>query len=116
MLYDLAIRLSKQKKTEIDDTDKDLENKVSGCFEKDYQNWYTESHAVIRQIIPDRLNKFESLFKPDSKRKGLSGTNFVIQDWLNGHRSAVACLGKKELNGKKSREKRRNKKPVEGRV
>jgi hypothetical protein len=69
-----------------------VENKTD--FENDYQNWYTESHALIRQIIPDRLVEFEKLYMGDGKRKEISSITFTIQDWLNGIRAKEDYLGK----------------------
>jgi hypothetical protein len=53
---------------------------VSGTFLKEYQRWYTEASAVIRQLIPDRLAEFEHLYKGDGKRKSIDITTFTIQD------------------------------------
>ena len=52
-------------------------------FNFTYQRWYTEASAVVRQLIPDRLDEFEQLYKDDRRRKKDS-TTFTIQDWLNG--------------------------------
>ena len=32
---------------------------VEGSFEREYQRWFTEACAVIRQLIPDRMPEFE---------------------------------------------------------
>jgi hypothetical protein len=66
---------------------KDFKDKINGTFEKDYQRWYTEAHAIIRQLIPDRLKEFEELYKGEGKRKEINSTTYNIQDWLNGTRS-----------------------------
>lgn len=49
---------------------------------QEYQNWYTKSYRVISQIIPERLQEFESLYKSDPKRKELSYANYTISDYL----------------------------------
>lgn len=54
------------------------------CFS--YQRWYTEASAVVRQLIPDRIDEFEELYRGEGRRKNLSIKSFTIQDWLNGIR------------------------------
>jgi hypothetical protein len=46
-----------------------LAKSVKDKFEDNYQRWYTEAHAVIRQLIPDRLSEFEHLYKGDASRR-----------------------------------------------
>ena len=42
-----------------------------------YQEWYTESCALIKQMLPNRLSEFEALYA------GLKGAHRVpIQQWL----------------------------------
>src|SRR5260370_2383824 len=72
--------------------------KARGSFEREYQRWYTEASAVIRQLIPDRTSEFEHLYKGDGKRKEVNNINYTIQDWLNGVRSAVRVTGEKFFN------------------
>lgn len=52
-----------------------------------YQSWYTKSFRVIKQIIPERLNEFEKLYKGDEKRKELTSVNYSIYDYLLGLQS-----------------------------
>ena len=54
-----------------------------------YQSWYTESYAVIKQILPDRLTEFEQLYKGDGRRKEVNFSTYNIQDWLNGDRAGT---------------------------
>jgi len=49
-----------------------------------YQDWYTQSLIVIKQIIPDRLNEFTDLYLSDPKRKNVDILSYKIQDYLNG--------------------------------
>jgi len=58
-----------------------------GSFEREYQRWYTEAGALIRQLLPDRIVEFEQLYKGDGKRKTIDIVTFTIQDWLNGLRA-----------------------------
>lgn len=39
----------------------------SVTFRGDYQPWYTEAAAVIRQVTQDRLAEFHSLYKGDGR-------------------------------------------------
>ncbi|MGE3814780.1 MAG: hypothetical protein AB7G68_06235 [Nitrospiraceae bacterium] len=76
---------------------KKLAEELDGTFEREYQKWYTEAHAVIRQLIPDRLSEFEELYKGDGKRKNTTIQTYHIQDWLNGVRSGVDYRTSKKL-------------------
>ena len=67
-------------------------------LESNFQNWYTESCALIKQILPDRLLEFEQLYKGDSRRKEINSSTYNIQDWLNGVRAGANSLGEKAFN------------------
>jgi hypothetical protein len=54
----------------------ELAEKVQGSFRRDYQNWYSEAHAVIKQLLPDRLLEFTQLYQGGGNRVAL------IQNWL----------------------------------
>lgn len=69
--------------------------KLENYFEEHYQNWFTESIYVIRQLISERLTEFESLYKGDGKRKVSNSHNYNIQDWLVGRRASADFYGKK---------------------
>jgi hypothetical protein len=68
---------------------------LKGIFEREYQNWYTQAAALIRQLIPDRSVEFQELYKGDGKRKATMGQTYHIQDWLNGVRSGTQYTGEK---------------------
>lgn len=75
------------------------EEPIAPKFFNHYQNWYTESHSVIQQLLPSRLAEFESLYYRDSKRKKLDVTTYTIQDWLLGVRSNINdYTGKKHFH------------------
>lgn len=74
---------------------KKLYEELEGTFEREYQNWYTEASALIRQLIPDRLAEFHDLYKGDGKRKATTAQTYHIQDWLNGVRSGKQYTGEK---------------------
>lgn len=50
-----------------------------------YQNWYTRSLAVVRQLIPERLTEFQEQYKLD-KRKDIDVSTYTISDYLMGWR------------------------------
>jgi len=91
MELDLEWRYLKEQ-GKLDKNLKEAAKKIKGTFESKYQEWYTESFTVIRQLIPDRLIEFEQLYKGNGKRKGAESTNYSIQDWLNGVRASVSRL------------------------
>jgi hypothetical protein len=94
MKGDLAFRHLKAEGKMTEEEQK-VAKSLEGKFEEEYQRWYTESAAVIRQLLPDRLQEFESLYKGDGKRKDLNATNYHIQDWLNGIRAGTDIYKKK---------------------
>jgi hypothetical protein len=75
---------------------KQTAKKLNGTFEAEYQRWYSESLAVVRQLLPARLGEFEALYRGDGKRKGIGAATYTIQDWLLGVR-----IGPNQLTGEK---------------
>lgn len=53
-------------------------------FRQDYQAWYSESLALIRQVLPDRLADFKSYFECSRIRKEITFHNYMIRDYLQG--------------------------------
>src|SRR5580700_1593194 len=53
-------------------------------FNMAYEAWYSESLALLRQLLPDRLNDFVSCYERPKNRKELSYGNYVIKDYLQG--------------------------------
>lgn len=87
--------LEKTGELEKDKELKELKKKTEGSFEKNYQKWYTQSCAVIRQLIPDRIAEFDNLYKGEGKRKEINSITYTIQDWLTGVRSSTPYTGEK---------------------
>lgn len=48
----------------------------------EYQQWYTKAYRVVSQVIPERLEEFERLYKGDPKRKEVTYANYSISDYL----------------------------------
>lgn len=98
MELDLSYR-HLEEKGKLSEDDKKNFKKFQGAFEKHYQRWYTESSAVIKQLIPDRSAEFENLYKGDDKRKEINSTTYNLQDWLNGIRAGFNIYqGEKHYN------------------
>lgn len=63
--------------------------KHKGSFERNYQRWFTEASAVVRQLIPDRLKEFDEYYRAEPKRKSVNVLTYSIQDWVNGARAST---------------------------
>jgi hypothetical protein len=79
----------------LNEKQKKLHEELGVSFYGEYQNWYTQSCAVIRQLIPDRLAEFQDLYKGSGKRKTVDRDTYNIQDWLNNYRSQLNVHGEK---------------------
>lgn len=53
-------------------------------FNSEYQSWYSEVVALVKQVAPYRLNDFTSLYSTNKARKDLSVENYTIIDYLSG--------------------------------
>lgn len=66
---------------------KELEESFSKLpsLSNDYQKWYSESLALVDQLLPGRIDDFIFLYKkPKSVRKDITHDNYVIEDALLG--------------------------------
>ena len=76
---------------------KEKEESSTLKFFNNYQDWYTEAHAIIQQLLSSRVAEFEALYFSDPKRKKMDNITYSIQDWLLGVRSAI-----NDFTGKKN--------------
>ena len=53
-------------------------------FNNAYQSWYSESKALVRQLLPDRLADFTRYYEKLRSRKEITYENYVIEDYLQG--------------------------------
>ena len=53
-------------------------------FNSEYQSWYSEAHALIKQVLPDRLEDFKSYYEFPRVRKEITAANYRIRDCLQG--------------------------------
>ena len=76
---------SEIKKTlKLDNSSTELDKLPS--FNVGYEAWYSESLALLRQILPDRLTDFKEHFEVPKNRKEITYANYRIQDALKGLR------------------------------
>ncbi|MBQ4156656.1 MAG: hypothetical protein IJD86_00735 [Clostridia bacterium] len=69
---------------------KDIED--FSYFVLNFEQWYTRSVLIVKQIIPDRYDDFVLLYRND-KRKHLSSATYTISDALNGSQSTQHDYG-----------------------
>lgn len=67
-------------------------------FPSKYQVWYSESLALLRQLLPDRVADFTSLYEPARNRKSIEFGSYVMHDYLQGLR--VTRYGHEDVDGK----------------
>jgi hypothetical protein len=53
-------------------------------FKTDYQSWYSEAKALIRQLLPDRLGDFARHYEKPKPRKDITFESYRIEDYLQG--------------------------------
>jgi len=53
-------------------------------FSAEYQAWYSEAGALIRQLLPDRLDDFTSYYEKPKTRKEVTYESYRISDYLLG--------------------------------
>ena len=51
-------------------------------FKEDYQTWYSEAKALVRQLLPDRLSDFTRYYEKPKSRRETTYANYVIEDYL----------------------------------
>lgn len=53
-------------------------------FRERYQAWYSEAKALVKQLLPDRLEDFVRHYETPKSRKSLSFESYRIADCLQG--------------------------------
>ena len=53
-------------------------------FKEKYQSWYSESLALVKQVLPDRVDDFISYYEYPRARKDITFENYTIRDYLQG--------------------------------
>ncbi|TRZ66324.1 MAG: hypothetical protein D4S02_07120 [Rhodocyclaceae bacterium] len=72
---------SKELKTTADEFLKKLPS-----FKEEYQRWYSEAIALLRQLLPDRVADFVRHYEKPKGRKDVTYENYRIEDYLQGLR------------------------------
>lgn len=68
----------------LDKISPDVQSKIkTTSFKKEYDKWYNESLAIIRLLMPDRLDEFRSLYR-NEKRKEVTYETYGVADYLLG--------------------------------
>ena len=84
LTYGLYNELSEYLKKDLESLPKEKRDKIKKChFKSGYNAWYNESLALIRQLVPDRLEDFKQYYKYE-KRKVLSYETYSVSDYLIG--------------------------------
>ena len=65
-------------------------------FSMGYQAWYSEAKALVRQLLPDRIDDFCSYYEKPKSRKDITCENYRISDYLQGLK---VCLGDEKIVG-----------------
>jgi hypothetical protein len=53
-------------------------------FDTDYQRWYSESLGVVRQLLPDRVSDFVSLYKASRPPREITYATYTLSDYAIG--------------------------------
>ena len=56
--------------------------KAVPSFKDEYQPWYSEAKALVRQLLPDRLSDFTRYYEKPKTRKDITFENYTIEDYL----------------------------------
>lgn len=72
--------------TVLDDLPKETSEIISKYpkFRSVYQTWYSEALAIIKFLLPDRVNDFKQYYEKPKVRKSLDHGTYTIQDYLQG--------------------------------
>ena len=64
----------------IKDTEKYI--KALPDFKSIYEAWYSESLALLKQVLPDRVQDFIGMYAKPRGRKAVTYDNYVMQDYM----------------------------------
>lgn len=84
ILTSLKLRISKYKYQSGNKLSEEETKELMELFETDYQEWYSISLVLVKQILPDRLNEFIKYY--DSKKSDTTVKSYCIKEWFNGVR------------------------------
>jgi len=55
-------------------------------FAARYHTWYTGGLAVVKALVPERLDEFRRLYERNERRKQLDAVSYAIEDYVHGLR------------------------------
>lgn len=58
--------------------------KALPSFTEEYQSWYSEAKALVKQLLTDRLSDFVRHYEKPKPRKDITYENYRIEDYLQG--------------------------------
>lgn len=93
VLQDLYIKYVKEESRET-------MGKLWAEFKVRYQSWYSESLALIKVVMPDRLNDFRRQYEKSDKRRNITDENYLIEDALASLRTYQYHQGNDECEPK----------------
>ena len=69
-----------------DISDEELQERLDNLpsFHSEYQAWYSEAKALIKQLLPDRLDDFVNHYRKPKSRKQATFESYRIEDYLQG--------------------------------
>jgi hypothetical protein len=78
-------KITDQLKAELKDDGK-VNKLIKGLpsFLDKYQEWYSESLALLEQLLPSRVDDFVSYYKLQKSRKEINPESYNISDYLQG--------------------------------
>lgn len=84
MVY--GVKEAKERLSSAKMSDEAIKKAVTGSisFKHDYQSWYSESLALLKQLLPDRLADFKALYEPPKTRKEIDFLTYTISDAIIG--------------------------------
>jgi hypothetical protein len=74
--------LEKFKKSLDDDSKASFKNLPK--FKSEYQSWYSEALALLRQTLPDRVLDFTRHYEKPKSRREINSETYTIEDYLQG--------------------------------
>ncbi len=84
LYYGLYHEFHSEFKVDISKLNKDIQELIrKNTFKDKYNSWYNESLAVIKQLMPERLDDFVAYYKLP-KRKEFTYETYTISDYLVG--------------------------------
>lgn len=85
-------KFRKQVLKEFDNNTEEADKYIADlpALKSGYQAWYSESLAIIKQLLPDRLDDFKSHYERPKTRKEITPESYRIEDALQGLKTSFA--------------------------